>query len=96
MVVRMIMALCVLVCVRVLRFVCMQMLVQCIKLFFTVNQNLHMRARNAALDGRLREDFNAGQAEMAHGMQEGFFVVQKLIQSGHQHIARRAHRAVKI
>ena len=60
---------------RVIMMVCM--------LFFPMDGDLHMGARDAA--GRrihgLQPD--AGQAQVVHGLQKAFFVLQQLIQRRH-------------
>ena len=61
-----------------------------------VDQDAHMRAGDAAFDGRLCRDLQPRQAERLHFLQKGILFGQQLQQCGHQHIACRAHGAVQI
>ena len=65
-------------------------------LLHTVHGNRDMGAGDAALDGRLRGDGNAGQAQGIHFVNERLFVSGKLQQGGGQHIARGAHGAFQV
>ena len=84
------------VMVRVFMTMTVFLLVQCVQLFFAMHQNLHVCARDAAFDGGLGGNLNARKTERAHGIEKRGLVVQQLIQSCHQHIACRSHRAVQI
>ena len=82
----------------VVMFVPMFMLVVMVLVafFLAMDKNMDVRPRHAALDRRLRRHFNARQAQRIHVAQECVFVRQQLQKRRHQHIARRAHRAVQI
>ena len=61
-----------------------------------VDGDAHMRPVNAAFDGVLGGYFDARKTERIHFLQKGDLVRKKLEQRAHQHIASRAHGAVKI
>ena len=62
----------------------------------TVHENAKMRSDNAAFHGWLDRKANARQADGIHLADERILVVQKLIQSGGNHIACRAHSTIQI
>ena len=78
--------------------VIMVVVVMVIMNFFllTVHENAKMRSDNAAFHGWLDRKANARQADGIHLADERILVVQKLIQSGGDHIARRAHSTIQI
>jgi len=65
-------------------------------LLFAVDGHGHVDAVDAALHGVLALEAHAGQSEGVHPIDEGRRIVQKIAQRGHQHVARRAHVALKI
>ena len=65
-------------------------------LLFAVDGHGHVDAVDAALHGVLALEAHAGQPEGVHPIDEGRRIVQKIAQRGHQHVARRAHVALKI
>ena len=75
---------------------CMLVVMVLMALFLAVDEDVDVRPRHAALDRRLRLHFNARQAQRIHVAQKCVPVRQQLQQRRHQHIARRAHRAVQI
>ena len=62
----------------------------------TVDGHMHVGARDARGDAPLGLQVHAGEGQVVHGVQEGLFVLQELIEGGEQHIAGRAHIAFQI
>ena len=58
--------------------------------------HLHPGARDAAGPGGQGGEGHPGQAQGIHGADKGRLVGQQLVEGGHEHIARRAHIALKI
>ena len=88
----------VMVVVMIVIVVIMVVVVIVVMNFFllTVHENAKMRSDNAAFHGWLDRKANARQADGIHLVDERILVVQKLIQSGGDHIARRAHSTIQI
>ena len=74
----------------------MVMIVTIGPLLDTVDGHMHMGARDARGDAPLGLQVHAGEGQVVHGVQEGLFVLQELIEGGEQHIAGRAHIAFQI
>ena len=56
-----------------------QVIMQRVQLLRAMDQHLHMRARDAALDRRLGRNFNPGKPKAAHRIQKRLLIVQQLI-----------------
>ena len=56
-----------------------QVIMQRVQLLRAMDQHLHVRAGNAALDRRLGRNFDAGKAKAAHRIQKCLLIVQQLI-----------------
>ena len=69
----------VLVVMTVFMRMLVQVVVQRVQLLRAMDQHLHMRTGNAALDRRLGRNFNPGKPKAAHGIQKCLLVVQQLI-----------------
>ncbi len=65
--------------VRMIVFASMQVLMKAVELLRAMDQHLHMRAGNAALDRRLGGNLNARKSEAAHRIQKRLLIVQQLI-----------------
>ena len=52
--------------VRMIVFASMQVLMKAVELLRAMDQHLHMRARDAALDRRIGRNFNPGKPKAAH------------------------------
>lgn len=74
----------------------MVMIVTIGPLLDTVDGHMHVGARDARGDAPLGLQVHAGEGQVVHGVQEGLFVLQELIEGGEQHIAGRAHIAFQI
>lgn len=74
----------------------MVMIVTIGPLLDTVDGHMHVSARDARGDAPLGLQVHAGEGQVVHGVQEGLFVLQELIEGGEQHIAGRAHIAFQI
>ena len=61
-----------------------------------VDGHMHVGARDARGDAPLGLQVHAGEGQVVHGVQEGLFVLQELIEGGEQHIPCRAHIAFQI
>ena len=86
------------VMVMIVIVVIMVVVVMVVMNFFllTVHENAKMRSDNAAFHGRLDRKANARQTDGIHLADERILVVQKLIQGGGDHVARRAHSTIQI
>ena len=60
------------------------------------DEHAHVRTRDAGGGGGLGAHLDARQAEAVHRAEKSLPVVEQFIESRHQHIACRAHRAFKI
>ena len=56
-----------------------QVVMQRVQLLRAMDQHLHVRARDAALDRRLGRNFDTGKAKAAHRIQKCLLIVQQLI-----------------
>ena len=56
-----------------------QVVMQRVRFLRAMDQHLHVRARDAALDRRLGGNLNARKSEAAHGIPKCLLVVQQLI-----------------
>ena len=94
----MIMVVVIMVMVMIVIVVIMVVVVMVVMNFFllTVHENAKMRSDNAAFHGWLDRKVNARQADGIHLIDESILVVQKFIQGGGDHIARRAHSTIQI
>ena len=94
----MIMVVVIMVMVMIVIVVIMVVVVMVVMNFFllTVHENAKMRSDNAAFHRWLDRKVNARQADSIHLIDESILVVQKFIQGGGDHIARRAHSTIQI
>ena len=84
---------CVLMIVSMVVFMPVGM-AQCVVLLRAVDQNGHMGALNAALDGPLGGERHPRQAQRVHPPEEVLRLGVKLQQGRHEHVAGGPHGAV--